>query len=357
MKIYQLVAGFTENDAISAEARIIKKKIQEKGFFSEIVSPIKHTSPELKKDVLSPDELEKNIANQDIALLHLSCGSQINEIFAELPCKKALLYHNITPAFYFKGFRKELFNALKKGRDEAQALAHITSVAMADSNFNAAELKEWGFKEPAIVPLILDFSKYALPANPLWLDRLQDGKLNILFVGRCVPNKKIEDLLRFFAVFKRAVSENARLIVAGSTTGMERYYSLLLIMAKELEIKDDVIFTGSISQAGLNACYKSAHLFLSMSEHEGFCIPLMEAMHFGVPVVAYKAGAVPETMAGAGVVFLKKDFPQLAELAGRIIFNNDLRAALIKREEARVASYRAVDHFAKLFNKLAHLFS
>jgi glycosyltransferase involved in cell wall biosynthesis len=355
MKNYQLLAGFTENDAISTEAKVIAEKFNAKGIISKIVAPKNYICPEFRKVILTPEEVTKDIASQDIALLHLSCGSLINRFFASLPCRKAVLYHNITPSFYFKGFRKELVEALEQGRLEAMALAKITEVAMADSTFNAEELKGWGFPAPSVVPLILDFAKYEIAPEPGWLERLQDGRQNILFVGRCAPNKRIEDLLRFFAVFQKAVTENSRLIIAGSTVGMERYSSLLLMMAKELEL-DEVLFTGSISQSELNACYRSAHLFVSMSEHEGFSIPLVEAMHFGVPILAYRAGAVPETLGGAGILFNKKEFNAIAELAAELIFNGSFRRSLLAKATQRIASYREGGHFENLFNNLAPLF-
>jgi glycosyltransferase involved in cell wall biosynthesis len=170
--------------------------------------------------------------------------------------------------------------------------------------------------------------------------RFSDGRVNVLFVGRGAPNKKIEDVLKTFALFQNAVEKRSRLILAGSFAGTERYRQLLVALARDLKL-DEVIFTGSIPQTELNACYRCAHVFLCMSEHEGFCIPLIEALAHRVPVLAYAAAAVPETLGGAGVLFAEKQLEAVAEMMGRLAHDSALRQAVLTRQDAHLRTFRA----------------
>jgi glycosyltransferase involved in cell wall biosynthesis len=157
-----------------------------------------------------------------------------------------------------------------------------------------------------------------------------------------VPNKRIEDLLCAFHYFQKTVEPNSRFIHVGSYTGLERYQALVQALARRLEIKNTV-FAGNISQPELNAFYARAHLFLSMSEHEGFCIPLLESMAHDVPVLAYAAAAVPETLAGAGILFREKRWDCIAEIMGRVLKDAELRARVIAQQRERLRGYENRD--------------
>jgi len=176
----------------------------------------------------------------------------------------------------------------------------------------------------------------------------------VLFVGRCAPNKKIEDALRTFYHFQKTVEPASRFIHVGSFAGTERYYAYLLAQAKNLQL-DAVHFLGPATQSQLNACYRCARVFLCMSEHEGFCIPLLESMACGVPVLAYAAAAVPETLDGAGILFREKNHPLLAELLGRVAQAGALRDAVLRGQAERLARYRRRDLAAELREHLAPL--
>jgi glycosyltransferase involved in cell wall biosynthesis len=194
---------------------------------------------------------------------------------------------------------------------------------------------------------VLDLDALQAAPDRRTLDAYGDGKVNVLFVGRCAPNKKLEDVLMAFAVFQKAVCRNSRLIHAGSFAGTERYHHVLVAMARELQVSD-VVFAGAVSQAELLACYRSAHAFLCLSEHEGFCIPLLEAMLHGVPVLAYAAAAVPETMDGAGILFDRKEWGAVAEMLGRVTAPGPLRDAVLAGQAARVERFRRRDPEAEL---------
>ena len=231
---------------------------------------------------------------------------------------------------------------LARGRAQAAALAGSATVNLADSAFNAGELAGWGYPPATVFPLMLDFGKLGGVPDRATMRRFADGKTNILFVGRCAPNKKIEDVISAFAYYQKGVESNSRLILAGSFAGTERYQRLLLAMIRDLKL-NNVEFMGSIPQAQLNACYRSARVFLCMSEHEGFCIPLIESLVHRVPVLALSRAAVPETLGGSGVLFSEKHYETIAEMIGRLSRDEALRHAILIRQDGRLVSFKSRD--------------
>lgn len=352
--IHQLVAGFSRGDAISNEAVVMRQLFRSWGHESEIYCERRRILPELRGDARDLDDLKAVAQPGDVVFLHLSIGSRANELFPALPGRKAILYHNITPPEYYAFIQPATAHDLARGRQQAAALAGQAEVNLADSAYNAGELSAWGYPPAAVFPLMLDFGKLGGAPDRGLLGRFADGKTNILFVGRCAPNKKIEDVITAFAYYQKGVERESRLILAGSFAGTERYQRLLLTMVRDLKL-NDVVFTGSIPQAQLNACYRSARVFLCMSEHEGFCIPLVEALVHRVPVLAYAEAAVPETLGGAGVLFREKLFEPVAEMAGRLAQDGPLRQAVLSRQDARMAAFKSRDLAGELRRHLAPL--
>ena len=340
--IHQLVAGFSRGDAISNEALVMRDLFRNWGFDSKIYCEHRRILPELRAEAFDLNELKSSCNSGDVVLLHLSIGSQANDIFRDLPAKKALLYHNITPPDYYQLVQPSTAVDLARGRKQAAGLAGVATVNLADSAYNASELTAWGYPPSAVFPLMLDFDKLGGAPDRSVMRQFGDGKVNVLFVGRCAPNKKIEDVISAFAYFQKGVEPHSRLILAGSYAGTERYHRLLVTMVRDLKL-ENVVFTGSVPQAQLNACYRSAHVFLCMSEHEGFCIPLVESLVHRVPVLAYAACAVPETLGGAGVLFREKQYEAIAEMMGRIIHAPGLRASLLAGQDQRVLQLKMRD--------------
>ena len=350
--IHQLVAGYAESDAISNEARVLRGIFRSWGRESAIFSERKRISPRVRNEV--HDVSGAAWRPDDIALLHLSIGSPVNDAFAALPCRKAILYHNITPSSFFTHYQAQTAALLADGRRQVESLAHAASVVMADSAYNARELEAAGYPPATVLPLVLDFAALRGPRDEAWFRRWKDGRRNILFVGRVAPNKRHEDLLAAFAYFQKTVCPLSRLLLVGSFLGMETYQSLLVAKAKEFDLAY-VDFTGSVSQARLLASYDAADAFLCLSDHEGFCIPVLEAMVRGVPVLAYDAGAVAETMDGAGILFKEKRFDWIAETLGRVCEDPALRQAIVAGQNARVARYEARDLAREIHAALAPL--
>ncbi len=349
--IHQFVAGYSRGDAISNEAVVMRDIFRSWGYESELFSELRRILPELRKDGYDVDRASDMVRPDDVVLLHLSIGSIVNDRFATLPCRKVILYHNITPADYFRGVQEEIARNLAQGREQARRLATVAEVNLADSAYNAAEFQCMGCPSVDVLPLVLDLEKLRNGVDRRQFKEFDDGKKNILFVGRCAPNKRIEDLLYAFHYYQRYVEPHSRLIIAGSYSGLESYYAYQLTQQRELKIRD-VVFTGSIRQDTLNACYRAADLFLCMSEHEGFCIPVIESMVMDVPVLAYAAAAVPGTMDGAGVLFHEKRFDLVAEMMGRLTAEGPLRESILQGQRARIERYEARDLREELKTRL-----
>jgi len=338
--IHQFVAGFSQNDAISNEAVVLRDIFRSWGRSSDIFCEAKRILPELRKDAVNVESFRAVCKPDDILLLHLSIGSVVNDIFPDVNCRKAILYHNITPPKYLEGVQQQIAHNLKQGREQLARLAGTADVVMADSRFNADELETLGYGTAKVLPLVLDLERLRGKPDRSVLRKYNDGLANILFVGRCVPNKRIEDLLAVFYYYQKFVNSKSRFIHAGSYAGTEQYHALLLTFARDLELQD-MELVGSIRQNELNAIYKSADIFLCMSEHEGFCIPLIESMVNDVPVLAYTAGAVPETLDGAGILFREKKFDEIAEMMDQLINNKPFRQSIIQGQQARLKRYEA----------------
>ena len=352
--IHQFVAGFSGGDAISNEALVMRDTFRSWGHASEIYSESKRILPQLRKEAVDITAAATTIDPDDVVLLHLSIGSVVNDVFNTLTCRKAILYHNVTPSHYFDLVNKATAYDLARGREQVKALAGAAPVVMADSLFNARELEGLGYKDVAVLPLVLDLDRLKESPNRRAVRRFDDGLKNILFVGRCAPNKRIDDLVQAFHMYHRYVEPASRLIHVGSFAGVERYYYLVLAQARELGL-ENIYFAGSVPQDQLNAYYEMADLFLCMSEHEGFGIPIIESMVHDVPVLAFAAGAVPETLDGAGVLVHEKRYEHIAEMMGQLTTPTPLRQAVIAGQRERLARYRSRDLAAELRACLAPL--
>jgi L-malate glycosyltransferase len=350
--IHQLVAGFNRGDAISNEARVLRGILRGWGFMSEIFCDPRCIHPDLRREAQPMGGLPGLVGAGDVVLLHLSVGADANDLFERLPSRKAILYHNMTPEGYFRLLQPATAALLRRGLEQMRHMAGVAEVNLAVSRYNAEELERAGYRDVGVLPIVMDFGQLSAPPDPTVLRAYDDARTTVLFVGRCAPNKAIEDLVRLFACYQRHLRPDSRLIHVGSFTGMEAYYGTVRILARNLRLHD-VQFMGSVTDAELRAFYRVADLFLCASEHEGFCIPLLEAMAFDVPVLAYAAAAVPETMDGAGVLFREKEPGPVAEMMHRLTTDTALRDAVIAGQRRRMERYRALDLAGALREALA----
>jgi glycosyltransferase involved in cell wall biosynthesis len=225
------------------------------------------------------------------------------------------------------------------------------------SEFNREELDDLGFDTTMVVPLLVDTARLTgAPPCPSLERLLGDGLANILFVGRLAPNKRIEDHIKLAEHYKRYVDAHYRFIFVGRDDAVPRYGRAIRAMVREFQMLSERFwFTGPVPDAELAAYYRHAHLYVSLSEHEGFCAPLVEAMAMDVPILAYAAAAVPETLGGAGVSFAPKDLEVAAELAGQLIYEEPFRAAIVNGQRARRLAFTADAIGPKIDDLLAAL--
>lgn len=348
-RVHQLLAALSYGDAISNEALAIQGHLRAAGFASDIFAEKVH--PRMAHLARPLWEYRGESSPETVCVFHFSIGSAAGRLAFHGPDRLVAIYHNITPASFFLGFHPHLAGLCHHGRRELEAFAPRTALALGDSEYNRRELEAAGFQQTGVLPIVLDLAKYDAPASPVVRRLYDDERTNILFVGRIIPNKKIEDLVRTFAAYQRWVEPRSRLLLVGDTRGFERYLDRLHELVSELRV-DEVVFTGQVDDDELYACYREADLFLCLSEHEGFCVPLQEAMHFGVPVVAYDAGAVRETLHGGGVLLREKRPEEVAELLGRLGKDEGLRRAVLETQERAMAEIRSTDFGALLLERL-----
>jgi L-malate glycosyltransferase len=251
-----------------------------------------------------------------------------------------LLHHNITPPEFFAGWDDEMARICRVGREELATLAGQCHLGLADSEFNRRELEGLGVARTGVLPICLDFARYRERPNQVLRRALDDGRTNLLFVGRLAPNKRPEDLIRLASCWKRFVSPEVRLVLVGKLPRRRAYFDALQAFAYEEGLTPaEVVFCGHVAHDDLLAAYASARVFVSMSEHEGFGVPLVEAMLVRVPVLAYAAAAVPWTLGGAGVQFTGKRLGEVAEIAHALATDEALRAAVLAAQDRRVAAF------------------
>jgi len=261
-----------------------------------------------------------------------------------LPSKKVIIYHNITPPEFFIEFDQELARISRLGRQELGSLIPCVSLALADSDYNRQELLELGFERAEVFPLFIDFEKYEKPISPLIYKLMQDERLNILFVGRIAPNKKIEDLIKVTFYYKKYISPLVRLIVVGKTSTIPKYYESLIRLADEFYLQpEEVCFSGHIPDEEMFALYRASDVFLSLSEHEGFCLPLVESMIFDLPIVAYDSTAVPYTLGGAGILVKEKRIDYVAELLAEVVHNPPVKRKVIASQRQRLSQFKQME--------------
>ena len=265
-----------------------------------------------------------------------SVSGGIVEFLVKRPEPKVISYHNLTPARFYQPYEPATAAGLTEASRELERLAREVRVAIAASEFNAADLRSMGIEDVCVVPPYLPAGLRVEP-DPATLAALEAGRqgIDLLFVGRIVPNKAHQHLVRMMAVMRAAIDPGARLHVVGAP-GPETYRRVLLGLVERL-VPGGVIFTGAVSDAELAAHYRHADAFVCLSEHEGFGLPLVEAMRAELPVVAYDAGAVAETLGGAGVLLGTVDPRAVAEVVARVGSDEALRAALKSRQLARAA--------------------
>jgi glycosyltransferase involved in cell wall biosynthesis len=337
MRIDQWVPALHRGDAIGDSARLMRDAFRSWGHTADVYAL--ELDEDLRDDGRHWSEWRPG-GGDDVVILHFALPSRLTAALREHRGRRVLLHHNITPPEYFVGYDSEMVRICAAGREELRTLAGHVDLGLADSEFNRRDLEAVGFQRTGVLPIYLDFARYREQPSPALRRLLSDGLSNVLFVGRIAPNKRQEDLVRLASYWKRFISPDVRLLLVGKLPRRRHYFDALQAFLYEEGFTPwEVVFTGHVDHHDLLACYASAHVFVSMSEHEGFGVPLVEAMLMDVPIVAYRTTAVGDTLAEAGVQFAEKDLAAMAETAHRLSRDAAFKTAVLEGQRARLAAF------------------
>lgn len=336
MKIYQILPTLAYGDGVGNDVMAIYKLLKREGYDTEIYAEAVdrriecedlyefHQFPELNED--------------DVVINHLSVGSDINLVFPDMKARKMIIYHNITPAEWFKDYDENAYHFCNRGYEETRKLASTVSYCLADSAYNRQDLIDMGYTcDIDVLPIIISFDDFKQEPHHVLLDKLNDGMTNIIFTGRIAPNKRQPDVVKAFAAYQKKYNPNSRLTFVGAY-GEGAYMDEIRKTIEETGAQN-VSFSGHVPFSKILSYYHSADLFLCMSEHEGFCIPLLEAMYFDIPVVAYNKAAVGETIGGCGVLVDEKNYDQIADSINKVLTDEEYRESIVEKQRQRIDDF------------------
>ncbi len=335
MKIVQVLDYFTTGNAVANCAVMYYKMTLRLGIESVVAARLSDKRKPFVKEISYLEHLKED----DIVMYHMCIGTPLNKKICHYPCKKVLVYHNITPPAMLTPYEPSIAAACEEGLEQLLYMRDYFSVCLAMSEYNKQDLIRYGYRKELITvmpPYSIAKSQYQKEPDIKAMQKYGDGWVNIVFVGRISPNKRQEELIRIFKYYKIHVQAQSRLILAGHGEGS--YYDRLRKYTENIEVKD-VIFTNQIPFSELLAIYRTATVFLCASGHEGFCIPIIEAMYFDIPVIAYDAGAIKDTMGGAGILLKDKNPALAAKIIREICTDSALRQRLIERQRITVQQF------------------
>jgi glycosyltransferase involved in cell wall biosynthesis len=328
--VHQILPAAVPHDAITEQAFAWRDLLRGWGYESEILA--EHVQPDLIGTVHRLDRRTKRLLNEGSAVLHYAVWSETAETALQAKGPVALCYHNITPGELLREFNPATADMCDRGRAALGLFRGRIDALITPSSFNAAELRDAGIGEAAVVPLLLEVPDSVPRREP-------SREPVVVSVGRIVPNKRLEDVIKGFTLYQRHRAPAASLVIVGADVGFENYRHALDVLAARIGARN-VMFTGPISSQARDAWYDRADAYISMSVHEGFCAPLIEALAHGVPVVARGAGAVRETLGGAGLVLDGADLPLVAEALHELASSRSTRNALYDAADRRLAELR-----------------
>jgi glycosyltransferase involved in cell wall biosynthesis len=351
--IHQWVPAAHRGDAVGDNALVMRGLLRDWGHDSDIFAL--SIDDALQGDVVPWNDAEARRA--DITIFHYAIPSPMTQAFGTLPGARVLHYHNVTPAHFFAPYDPGICRMASLGRQQLETLVDRTDLALGVSEYNREELDVLGFPRTGVLPIVVDTDRLRHARRVPALEvPLTDGLANILFVGRIAPNKRIDDHIRLAEHYKRYVDTQYRFIFVGNDQAVPRYTAAVRALIAEYRMLPDRFwFTGPVPEEELATYYRHAHAYVSLSEHEGFCVPLVEAMAMDVPVLAYGAAAVPETLGGAGVCFAPKDLELAAEWLGALVYDEPLREQILAGQRRRAADFGRDRLEPRLHSLLAEL--
>ena len=324
-------------DAISNDTIAIRDMLVKEGIETHIYAD--GIDDRLPKDTASyPDKYKDD--KDTIIIYHLSMGSELNKIVQAYKARIFIVYHNVTPPEFFRPYSAFMARLCSEGLKQVEQMAASPELCIADSGFNKNDLISMGYKCPIeVVPILIKFDDYKKKYNKKLVDQYSgDGYVNVLFTGRIAPNKKQEDVIRAFCYYHNFINPKSRLFIVGSYNWQDTYCKKVKKYVEELET-DSIYLTGHIPFEDILAYYKLADIFLCLSEHEGFCVPLVEAMFFDIPIIAYDSSAVGETLGGGGLLLKDKDPKVVAEAINIVATDENLRQTMKEKGRERLKDF------------------
>lgn len=356
MQINQLVVSASPGDAITTaalEMRAVLRRIGPSEVYARFIDPAL-ASVVLPLSLYARHRSRAPRPAADLLVFHASIGQpDVLAFLRERPERLVLVYHNISPASAFLPYDPAFAGLLEGGRRELEHLRDRTTMALGVSEYNAAELEALGFRDVRVAPLVVDVrALVGLEPDPGTANHLTtqvEGGV-VLFVGQLLPHKRPDLLLKAFHLLCTYTRPDAHLILVGAAR-LDRYRASLQLFAQELNLR--AWLTGPVTAAQLAAFYRRADVFATASEHEGFCVPLIEAMAFGVPIVARSHGAIPETLGASGLLLPPDDDPVLlAEALACVLDRPQVRRDLVARGARRLAAFDPDEARATLLGHL-----
>jgi glycosyltransferase involved in cell wall biosynthesis len=341
--VHQLLPAAAPHDAITGQAFAWRDLLREWGHESEIVA--EHVHPELMGAVHRLDRAGKRLVREGPLVLRYALWSATVAAALKAKAPVALCYHNITPGELLRDFSPSLAELCDRGRSALGVFKGQIDALIADSSFNAADLSNAGLGGAEVIPLLLDLPPEVPRRDP-------NRAPIVLTVGRVVPNKRLEDVIKAFTLFQQHRAPEASLIIVGADVGFENYHQALDVLIARIGAQQ-VVFTGAISSEARDAWYRRADVYLSMSIHEGFCAPLIEALAHGVPVIARNAGAQPETIGDAGLVLDGDDLALVAEALHELTSSRATRSGLADAADRRLSELRPGELAPRIRSALA----
>lgn len=333
MRIVQLMPNIRTGDAVSNDALLLQKLLTRFDRDTKIYARLIDSG--LDPRIVRPASKLPGLTKKDLLIYHMSVGDEVSRMVEQQSCRKVMIFHNITPPEFFLPYSREYTDACSRGYAELERLRNAFDFAICDSDFNRRELVRMGYDCPmAVCPVLIPMEDYERESDPYTLEKYSDGRTNILFVGRIAPNKRQEDVIAAFAAYREKYDPSARLVLAGDDT--VRPYALRLREYARALAVPNVKLTGHISFPSLLSLYRNSAALLCMSDHEGFCVPLVEAMYFDLPIVAKNSSAVGETLGGCGILLEDNDPEKAAEALHQVLSDSTYREEILSGQRARL---------------------
>ncbi|HSW95086.1 MAG TPA: glycosyltransferase family 4 protein, partial [Patescibacteria group bacterium] len=333
---HQFAPTLAYGDAVGNDCFELQRLYWSRGVASDLFAA--EAKPEVAQFVRPWADLEKVPVDGTSLQVHISMGNDALWDVAKLPHRKTVVYHNITPAHFFDGVNEHARRYSEIGREQLAEFAKVSELGIADSLYNQKELVRAGFEKTAVVPIIVDWSAFDIAPDPAILRELSDERTDILAVGQILPQKAVHKVVAAFAKYRES-DPTARLWLVGSHAMSEAYLDQVREAIRSYGLERAATLTGSVPMAALVAYYRGATAFVTLSEHEGFCVPLLEAMRAGLPVVASDAGAIPDTLGDAGILLSGTDPDTVAAALERTVRDAALRKDLIARGRRHLLSF------------------